>query len=240
MLGVQLSGRKGRMALALTDALSESDNCSLVARGTSNFDVFIDFSTVAGTRKALQLCLDTGKALVIGTTGIDTVLLSEIESASSAIPIVLAPNMSVGVNVLFSLAALAAQTLGKDSDIEIIETHHKDKVDAPSGTALKLGQTVANAMGVDLESHAVYTRHGNTGKREEGSIGFQSIRAGDIVGEHTVLFAAAGERLELVHKSGSRRNYAEGALRAAQWLVDKDSGLYDMQDVLELNLQGKP
>ena len=235
MLNVQLSGRKGRMALALTEALSESEACTLVAPDVTNFDVFIDFSTPDGTKAALSLCLDKGKALVVGTTGLDESILSGIKSASHSIPVVLAPNMSAGVNVLFKLAELAAQTLGEESDIEITEAHHRHKVDAPSGTALKLGQTIANVMGADLESLAVYAREGHTGAREKGSIGFQSIRAGDIVGEHRVMFAGSGERLELVHKSGSRRNYAEGALRAALWLTKKNSGLYNMQDVLGLN-----
>ena len=234
MLNVQLSGRTGRMALALTEALGESKHCTLIAPGVTDFDIFIDFSTVDGTKAALKLCLEEGKALVIGTTGMDESLLSEINSASSAIPIVVAPNMSVGVNVLFKLTELAAKTLGADSDIEITEAHHRHKVDAPSGTALKLGQTIADAMGTDLESRAVYTRKGKTGARKEGSIGFQSVRAGDIVGEHTIMFAGTGERLELVHKATSRRNYAEGALRAAQWLANKSSGLFDMQDVLGL------
>jgi len=235
MLSIQLSGRNGRMALALTEAISESKTCVLVTPDAGNFDVFIDFSTVNGAKAALSLCLEKGKALIVGTTGLDEALLSEIQTASASIPIVLAPNMSVGVNVLFKLTELAAGVLGEDCDIEIIETHHRHKVDAPSGTALKLGQIAASATGTDLRSRAVYTREGHTGEREAGSIGFQSVRAGDIVGEHTIMFAGTGERLELVHKAGSRRNYAEGALRAAVWLADKNSALYDMQDVLGLN-----
>jgi 4-hydroxy-tetrahydrodipicolinate reductase len=236
MLNIQLSGRNGRMALALTEALSESESCTLVADPQSTeFDTFIDFSTIAGTRAALSVCLEKGKALVIGTTGFDETFISEIRQASHSIPIVFAPNMSVGVNVLFKLVELASGVLGESSDIEISEAHHQNKVDAPSGTALKLGQIVATALGSDLASRAVYSREGNTGERATGSIGFQSLRAGDIVGEHSVMLASAGERLELVHKASSRRNYAEGALRAALWLENKNSGLYDMQDVLGLN-----
>ncbi len=241
MLSVQLSGRSGRMALALTEVLSESKKCTLVADPQSTeFDVFIDFSTVAGTKTALRMCLEKGKALVIGTTGFDETFLSDISQASRSIPIVLAPNMSVGVNVLFKLVELASGVLGENSDIEISEAHHQNKVDAPSGTALKLGQIVADALGndfggSDLASRAVFSRQGLTGERVPGSIGFQSLRAGDIVGEHSVMLASAGERLELVHKASSRKNYAEGALRAAVWLIDREPGLYDMQDVLGLH-----
>ncbi|MBV1905638.1 MAG: 4-hydroxy-tetrahydrodipicolinate reductase [Pseudomonadales bacterium] len=234
MLKILLSAPNGRMGQALTRVIGDSADAELVAPGSRDFDLLIDFSTVDGARNALALCLEEGKGLVIGTTGFDEQMLKAIDSAAVVIPIVLAPNMSVGVNVLFKLVELAAQVLGNESDIEVLEAHHRNKVDAPSGTALKLGQVVADVLDADLDTQAVYSREGQIGQREKGSIGFQTIRAGDIVGEHTVIFAAPGERVELVHKASSRDNFAQGALRAAHWLTDKKTGLYDMQDVLDL------
>lgn len=235
MLKILLSAPRGRMGQALTELIQDSAEAELAAADPLVFDVLIDFSTVDGARAALAQCLSAGKGLVIGTTGLDEALLATIHEAAKSIPIVIAPNMSVGVNVLFKLAELATQVLGDASDIEIVEAHHRDKVDAPSGTALHLGQVIADTLGVDLKSQAVYSREGHTGARKPGSIGFQSVRAGDIVGEHTVMFASAGERIELSHKASSRKNFAVGALRAAQWLSRKNAGLYDMQDVLGLN-----
>lgn len=234
MLKILLSAPNGRMGQALTRVIGDSADAELVAPGSRDFDLLIDFSTVDGARNALALCLEEGKGLVIGTTGFDEQMLKAIDSAAVVIPIVLAPNMSVGVNVLFKLVELAAQVLGNESDIEVLEAHHRNKVDAPSGTALKLGQVVADVLDADLDTQAVYSREGQIGQRVKGSIGFQTIRAGDIVGEHTVIFAAPGERVELVHKASSRDNFAQGALRAAHWLTDKKTGLYDMQDVLDL------
>ena len=239
MLKILLSAPNGRMGQALTEVIGEAAQTKLVAQPRSKstapgFDVLIDFSTLEGTRDALEECLAQRKGLVIGTTGLDDHLLASIQQAAETIPIVLAANMSVGVNVLFWLTELAARALGEQSDIEISEAHHRHKVDAPSGTALKLGQVIADALGRDLDTHAVYARKGQTGVRDPLSIGFQSVRAGDIVGEHTVLFAGPGERLELTHKASSRSNFAQGALRAAHWLTEKKSGLYDMQDVLAL------
>jgi 4-hydroxy-tetrahydrodipicolinate reductase len=173
--------------------------------------------------------------LVIGTTGFDDAQRQQILKAAETIPIVMAPNMSVGVNLCLKLLDMTARVLGDEVDIEVIEAHHRDKVDAPSGTALRMGEVVAAALGRDLKDCAVYGRQGQTGKRDRKTIGFETIRAGDIVGDHTVLFAAAGERIEITHKASSRMTFAKGAVRAAHWLQDFDSGLYDMQDVLGLH-----
>jgi 4-hydroxy-tetrahydrodipicolinate reductase len=173
--------------------------------------------------------------MVIGTTGLNEQQKNAIHQAGSIIPIVFAPNMSVGVNLCLSILQTAAKTLGEDYDIEIVEAHHKNKVDAPSGTALRMGEVIANALGVDLNEKAEYTRYGNIGARQPGTIGFQTIRAGDIVGEHTVTFAGVGERVEIAHKATSRLTFARGAVRAATWLVGKEKGIYDMQDVLGLS-----
>ena len=197
-------------------------------------NVLIDFTRPAATLKHLAACRKHGVNLVIGTTGFSATEKKLIEAASIDIAIVFAPNMSVGVNVMLKLVALATKSLHQQYDIEIIETHHKMKIDAPSGTALKLGEVAAEAMGKSLDEVAVFDRHGNTGERKAGSIGFTAIRGGDVIGEHTVMFAGTGERIEISHKSSSRTNYAEGALRAAVFLADKKSGLYDMADVLGL------
>ena len=197
-------------------------------------NVLIDFTRPAATLQHLCVCRKRGVNLVIGTTGFTATEKKQIEAASIDIAIVFAPNMSVGVNVMLKLVALATKTLHQQYDIEIIETHHKMKVDAPSGTALKMGEVAADAMGKSLDEVAIFDRHGNTGERKIGSIGFSAIRGGDIIGEHTVMFAGTGERIEISHKSSSRTNYAEGALRAADFLADKKNGLYDMADVLGL------
>ena len=182
----------------------------------------------------LDLCLSGGKLLVIGTTGFDAGQRRRIEDAAREIPVVLAPNMSVGVNLCFKLLEQAARVLGGDCDIEIIEAHHRHKQDAPSGTALKMGEVIAGTLGRDLAQCAVYGRQGRVGERDRRTIGFETIRAGDIVGDHTALFAGAGERIEITHRSSSRMTYAGGAVRAALWLADKPPGLYDMGDVLDL------
>jgi len=180
------------------------------------------------------VCRALGVNVVIGTTGFSAAQKSEIAAAAHDIAIVLAPNMSVGVNVTFKLLEMAAKALASGFDIEIIEAHHRHKVDAPSGTALKMGEVIATALGRDLKQCAVYARDGVTGERDPASIGFASIRGGDIVGDHTVLFAGAGERIEISHKASSRATYAQGSLRAARFLADKKSGLFDMFDVLKL------
>jgi 4-hydroxy-tetrahydrodipicolinate reductase len=201
---------------------------------TDRFDVLIDFTRPAATLAHLRFCQAAGKAMVIGTTGFSTEQKAEISRAAQTIPIVFAPNMSVGVNLCFKLLELTAQVLGDGVDIEIIEAHHRHKVDAPSGTALAMGQIIAKALGRDLEQCAVHGRHGVTGERDRAAIGFATIRAGDIVGEHTVLFADVGERLEITHRASSRMTFAKGALRAAGWLAGRGPGLFDMRDVLGL------
>ena len=205
-----------------------------LAAVSDDFDVVIDFSQPSVTLANLAVCRASGKAMVIGTTGFSDAQRQQIEAAAADIPIVMAPNMSVGVNLCLKLLDMAARVLGDEADIEIIEAHHRDKVDAPSGTALRMGQVVADALGRDLKTCAVYGREGISGKRERSTIGFETIRAGDIVGDHTVLFATTGERVEITHKASSRMTFANGALRAARWLQDKSPGLYDMQDVLGL------
>ena len=197
-------------------------------------DCLIDFTRPEGTLAHLNRCLAGGTKMVIGTTGFTAEDKQRIELASRRIAIVLAPNMAIGVNATFKLAELAARILGDPYDVEIIETHHRHKVDAPSGTALKLGEVVASALGRDLKTCAIYGREGNTGERDAKTIAFHALRGGDIVGEHTVMFAGLGERLEITVRSASRMTYALGALRACRFLKDRTSGLYDMQDVLGL------
>jgi len=200
-----------------------------------DFDVLIDFTRPVPAMGHLELCQASGKRMVIGTTGFSAEEKQLIENAAKSIPVLMAPNMSIGVNVCFSLLAKAAQALGDDVDIEIIEAHHRHKVDAPSGTALGMGEVIARTLGRDLDDCAIYGREGNTGERDRKTIGFSTIRAGDIVGEHTVMFASEGERIEISHKATSRANFAGGAMRAAKWLSDKQPGLYSMQDVLSLD-----
>jgi len=199
-------------------------------------DVLIDFTRPSGTLAHLAACESAGVAAVIGTTGLDEAGKAEIARRARHIPIVFAPNMSVGVTVLAELVRRAAQLLGPAFDIEIVEMHHRLKVDAPSGTALALGEAAAAGAGIALRDHAVYAREGVTGERKPGTIGFATLRGGDVVGEHTVLFAGAGERLELTHRATSRRNFAAGALRAARFVAKRrtggESGLFDMADVL--------
>jgi len=203
-------------------------------QGLTGVDCLIDFTRPQGTLKHLDICRRLGVKMVIGTTGFSETELQHIQSASQEIAIMMAPNMSVGVNVTLKLLALAAKALDHDYDVEIIEAHHRHKVDAPSGTALKMGEVVAQASQRNLSTHGVFTRHGHTGARVDRSIGFSTIRGGDIVGDHTVLFAGEGERIEITHKSSSRSTYAQGSLRAARFLADKPNGLFDMFDVLGL------
>ena len=197
------------------------------------FDVLIDFTTPAATLDNLATCRRLGRRMVIGTTGLGPARAT-IEAAGTDIALMWAPNMSVGVNLCYKLLDLAARVLGEDFDVEVIEAHHRHKVDAPSGTALKMGEVVALALGRDLTRSAIYGREGQVGPRKRETIGFSTIRAGEIVGDHTVLFAGAGERIEITHRAENRSTFAAGALRAAQWLAAQPPGIYDMQDVLGL------
>ena len=197
-------------------------------------DVIIDFTVPAATITNLKKAASAGKAMVIGTTGFTGDELKEIRNTAKNMRLVMAPNMSVGVNVMFRIAAEMAKILGSDYDMEIIEAHHRLKKDAPSGTAIGLARKLAEATGRDLEKTAVYARHGIIGQRTGEEIGIQTVRAGDITGDHTVIFGGIGERLELTHRAHNRDNFAKGAVRAAKWIVNKDAGLYDMQDVLGL------
>ncbi len=199
-----------------------------------DFDLLFDFTGTEATIMHLDLCSRYGKKMVIGTTGFTIEEKQHIQEISEKIAIVFAPNMSVGVNVMFKLIEQATKVLGEFSDIEIIEAHHRHKVDAPSGAALHMGEIVADVLGRNLSDVAIYGREGIIGEREDKTIGFESIRAGDIVGEHTIMFASPGERIEITHKASSRMNFAVGAVRAALWLQDKEKGLYSMQDVLGL------
>ncbi len=197
-------------------------------------DCVIDFTRPEGTLEHLALARELGKAMVIGTTGFDASGKAEIARAAESVPVVFAPNMAVGVNAVFKLLEVAARILSEGYDIEVIEAHHRFKVDAPSGTALRMGEVLAHELGRDLETCAVYGREGYTGERQAETIGFATIRGGDVVGDHTALFAGIGERIEITHKSGSRMPYALGSLRAARFLQGRSSGLFDMQDVLGL------
>jgi 4-hydroxy-tetrahydrodipicolinate reductase len=205
-----------------------------VAAALGGCDALIDFTRPEGTLGHLAACRRLGVRAVIGTTGFDAAGKDAIAAAAREIPVVFAPNMSVGVNATLKLIELAAQILREGYDIEIIEAHHRHKVDAPSGTALRMGEVVAKALGRDLGQCAVYGREGVTGERQASTIGFATVRGGDIVGDHTVMFAGTGERVEITHRSSSRATYAEGALRAARFLAGRKNGLYDMQDVLGL------
>ncbi|WP_028695119.1 4-hydroxy-tetrahydrodipicolinate reductase [Pseudomonas cremoricolorata] len=216
----------GRIGVPVSDDL---------AKVVDEFDVLIDFTHPSVTLKNLAFCRKAGKAMVIGTTGFSEQEKQLLVEAGKDIPIVFAANFSVGVNLCLKLLDTAARVLGDDVDIEILEAHHRHKVDAPSGTALRMGEVVAQALGRDLREVAVYGREGQTGARERQTIGFATVRAGDVVGDHTVLFAAEGERVEITHKASSRMTFAKGAVRAALWLDGREAGLYDMQDVLELH-----
>ena len=257
------AGRMGRMlisAVAAADdmrvaaALEHSDSPSVgadagalagvgvldVAIGTDvsaalrSFDVLVDFSVPDATLAKLDACAEGGKGLVIGTTGFDDAGLAAIRRAAERVPVLMAPNMSVGVNVAFKLVELAARCLGDEVDVEVFEAHHRHKIDAPSGTAVRFGEILAEALGRDLATDAVYGRGGITGEREARAIGFHSLRGGDIVGEHTVTFAGTGERIEITHRAGSRENFAAGAVRAMRFVAGKPPALYGMDDVLGL------
>lgn len=258
------AGRMGRMLIEATTnaegvelgAAIEHSSCSLVGADAGelagvgkndiivassieevadDFDILIDFTLPEPTISNLEKAVKLQKPIVIGTTGLSDEQKDKIEEAAKVIPVVFAPNYSVGVNLSLKLLDMAARVMGDDADIEIIETHHRYKIDAPSGTALKMGEVVADALGRDLKECAVYGREGKTGERDPKTIGFETIRAGDVVGDHTVLFANIGERLEITHKASSRMTFAKGAVRAAGWLAGKDVGkVYDMMDVLDL------
>jgi len=200
----------------------------------NDFDTLIDFTSIETTLNNLEICKNNGKQIIIGTTGFDDQQKQKIQQAAEQTAVVFAPNMSVGVNLCLKLLQTAASILNEDYDIEVVEAHHRHKVDAPSGTALRMGEVIAETLGRDLKDCAVYGREGHTGARKPDTIGFETVRAGDIVGDHTVMFATDGERVEITHKASSRMTFAKGAVRAAKWLQDKDKGLYDMQDVLGL------
>jgi 4-hydroxy-tetrahydrodipicolinate reductase len=258
MLRIAVAGASGRMGRMLIDAVREAPDATLAAAldradspaigtridGTTitsdidlalaGSDVLIDFTRPDGTLAHLRACAAHGVKAVVGTTGFDDAGLAAIEAAATRTAIVFSPNMSVGVNVLYRLIADASRALSDGYDIEIVETHHRHKVDAPSGTALRIGEIVAAATGRDFDANAVFERHGHTGARKPDSIGFSAIRGGDIVGDHTVLFAGTGERIEITHRATSRAGYAHGSLMAARFLATRDRGLFDMQDVLGL------
>ncbi len=216
----------GKLGVAIVGSLAEARD---------DFDVLIDFTAPQVTLNNLAFCAEHGKAIVIGTTGMNEAEKAALQRYAGKLPVVFASNMSVGVNLCFKLLALAAKALGDDYDVEIIEAHHHHKVDSPSGTALSMGEVVADALGRDLKRCAVYGREGQVGARPQKEIGFATIRAGDVVGDHTVLFATEGERIEISHKASSRMTFAKGAVRASRWLAGKANGIYSMQDVLELN-----
>ncbi|EJN6827649.1 4-hydroxy-tetrahydrodipicolinate reductase [Vibrio cidicii] len=217
---------EGKFSVSVTEDL---------AKVIDQFDVIIDFTAPASTLANLQLCQQHGKSIVIGTTGFSDAQRELIDQVAQQVPVVMAPNYSVGVNLVFKLLEKAAKVMGDYSDIEIIEAHHRHKVDAPSGTAIGMGEAIAHAMGNKLSDVAVYAREGITGERSRNEIGFATIRAGDIIGEHTAMFADIGERVEITHKATDRMTFANGAVKAAVWLSGKPAGFYTMTDVLGLN-----
>jgi len=263
MTRIAIAGAAGRMGRNLVIACSETDDLELtqaleqeqspsigsdtgVLAGlapnnvfirdhldATAFDILIDFTHPSATTNHVDFCVEHGKKMVIGTTGCDASLEHKMQQAGESIALVYAPNMSVGVNLCLELLRTAAAVLGDSVDIEVIEAHHRHKVDAPSGTALKMGQVIAETLGRNLDECAVYGREGQTGARDRKTIGFESIRAGDIVGDHTVLFADEGERIEITHKASSRMTFARGAIRACRWIKQKPQGVFSMQDILK-------
>ncbi|MCG9552177.1 4-hydroxy-tetrahydrodipicolinate reductase [Vibrio alginolyticus] len=217
---------EGRFDVALVDDLSKA---------IEEFDVIVDFTAPVSTLANIELCKRHGKKLIIGTTGFSEEEKQVIDAAAKEMPIVMAPNYSVGVNLVFKLLEKAAKVMGDYCDVEIVEAHHRHKVDAPSGTAIGMGEAIAGAMGNELNDVAVWSREGITGERTKDEIGFATIRAGDIIGEHTAMFADIGERVEITHKATDRMTFANGAIKAAVWLNDKPAGFYTMTDVLGLN-----
>lgn len=229
--GGQTIGKNAGELVGLASDVIVSDD---LAGGLAGIDCLIDFTRPEGTLEHLALCRAAGVAMVIGTTGFDAEGKAAIADAARDVPIVFAPNMAVGVNVVFKLLDTAARILNQGYDIEIVEAHHRMKIDAPSGTALRMGEVLASALGRDLSECAVYGREGVTGERDPSTIGFATVRGGDIVGDHTVMFCALGERVEVTHKASSRMPYALGSLRAARFMAGQKAGLFDMQDVLGL------
>ena len=264
MTRIAIAGASGRMGRMLIEAVTQStdlqlaaaldqagspmigqDACAFLGKPSgvlisdqldtlAGVDCLIDFTRPEGTLVHIEACVRHGVNLVIGTTGFDEAGKAAIARAAESIGIVFAPNMSVGVNATLKLLDMAARILNSGYDVEVFEAHHHHKVDAPSGTALKMGETIAHAWGKPLDEIATWARHGHTGPREPGTIGFSVVRGGDIVGDHTVYFCGTGERIEITHRSSSRAGYAEGSLRAARFLAGKKSGLFDMQQVLGL------
>jgi 4-hydroxy-tetrahydrodipicolinate reductase len=264
MLNIAVTGAAGRMGRTLLEACANSDECQLSAAvempgnpllgsdacelagigslgiklvnslSDTEFETLIDFTRPESTLDNLAFCVANKKNIIIGTTGFSEAEKGHISDAAKRIGIVFAPNMSVGVNLCFKLLETAARVIGDETDIEVIEAHHRHKIDAPSGTAIKMGEIVAEALGRNLDDCAIYGREGVSEERDHNTIGFETIRAGDIVGDHTVMFAGLGERVEITHKASSRMTFANGAIRAALWLQNKNTGLYDMQDVLNL------
>jgi 4-hydroxy-tetrahydrodipicolinate reductase len=243
MIKIAVAGASGRMGQSIIQSIEQSDKTTLgvtLDKGDNlnsvidQFDVLVDFTRPEATLDYLAVCIASGKSMVIGTTGFDDAGLQMIKDAGTKIPVVFAPNMSVGVNLSLKLLEMAAKVIGEESDIEIVEAHHRHKVDAPSGTALKMGEVVANALGRDLSKCAVYGREGIEKPRDRQTIGFSTIRGGDVVGEHTVSFFMEGERVEITHKASSRMTFANGAIRASAWLQGKPAGLYSMQDILDI------
>lgn len=265
MTTVAITGAAGRMGRTLVEGITASDDLTLGAAferadsdfigtdagelagvgrlgvpvtadaASAEFDVLVDFSVPAATLAMLEHCVAAHRGMVIATTGFDEAGLAAIEAASERIPILMAPNMSLGVNLVFRLIEMAAKAIGDQTDIEILEAHHRHKIDAPSGTAVRMGEIVAEALGRDLKKDAIYGREGITGARKDSTIGFATVRAGDIVGEHTVMFAGPGERIEITHRASSRSNFAQGALAGARFLAGKTSGRFDIGDVLGLD-----
>lgn len=238
---VAITGASGRMGKMLIEAVQAADDCTLhvtldkgddVRAGLAGADVLIDFTRPEATLAHLAVCAELGVKAVVGTTGFDAAQQAELARLAERTAIVFAPNMSVGVNVVLKLLDMAARAMNEGFDIEIIEAHHRNKVDAPSGTALQMGRVVADALGRDLDACAVYGREGVTGVRDPSTIGFATVRGGDIIGDHTVLFAGTGERIEISHKASNRSIYAQGSLRAARFLAAKTTGLFGMNDVL--------
>lgn len=234
VFGVEGSPVIGKAAGELVGMSCDVVVSSDLEAGLKNIDCLIDFTRPEGTLAHLECCRQAGVAMVIGTTGFDAQGKAAISAAAQHIPVVFAPNMAVGVNLVFKLLDTAARILNQGYDIEVVEAHHRLKVDAPSGTALRMGEVVADALGRSLEECAVYGREGVTGERDPSTIGFATVRGGDIVGDHTVMFCGIGERVEVTHKASSRMPYALGSLRAARFLAERKNGLYDMQDVLGL------
>ena len=242
-LKVAVTGASGRMGKMLIEAVMGTEDCVLhatldkgddVRAGLAGADVLVDFTRPEATLAHLAACAELGVKAVVGTTGFDEAQKAEIAKFAERTAVVFAPNMSVGVNVVLKLLDLAARAMNEGFDIEIVEAHHRNKVDAPSGTALHMGETVARALGRTLSECAVYGREGVTGARDPSTIGFATVRGGDIIGDHTVLFAGTGERIEVSHKASNRSIYAQGSLRAARFLANAKPGLYDMNDVLGL------